>query len=242
MCLRGLRKAPSVCHRINRSPCPPCQLNYSCTKANAHICGGSSFPVCYEPAVMWLYRDQSFLYPASQYHIPYSFASDSVACPPLPLCSIFQSLPLVCLCLSCFLTLLFFFCDFIRTDSLYLFVDRFSLLSLKYPLFLPPSHGSQTISPTHLLLSHSVFLAHFLFSPWFSLPVMSVLSPSYNCPPLEDADLLFTVFYTSRLSCDLTKVQLESLGVLMLLLKWTDQCIVLWDLQGWQRSWSFLCT
>lgn len=83
--------------------------------------------LCYEPAVMSLYRDQSFLYLTSQCHILYSLASDSAACPSLPLCSIFQPLPLAFLSLS--VSIIFCVLLPLWLHSLYLFADRFSLLS-----------------------------------------------------------------------------------------------------------------
>lgn len=100
----------------------------------------------YEPAVMWLYRDQSSLYPTSQCHILYSPASDSAACPPLPFCSIFQSLPLallsLCLRLLC------------PSPTLWLYKGRpFIPFAYRF-FFFSPSNIPLSFSPSNLWQSN----------------------------------------------------------------------------------------
>ena len=127
----------------------------------------------YEPAVMWLYRDQSSLYPTSQSHILYSLP-ETLWClpPPLPLCSIFQSLPLspllsLSVSVNCVLLPL---SNFIRTDTLYLLLTGFlfSPSNIAIPFFLPlqPLAVKQKPSPTYLWspFSTSIFsTTHSLF-------------------------------------------------------------------------------
>lgn len=45
----GLDGGPSICHWILGFVCPSFQLNYSCARATAYICGSSSFPA------LWVY-------------------------------------------------------------------------------------------------------------------------------------------------------------------------------------------
>lgn len=137
----GLCKGPSVCHYIRGSLCPSFQLNYSCAKALLISVEAAAF-LRYEPAVMWLYRDQSSLYSTSQCHILNSPPQTPWHSPStLLLCSIFQSLPLSHLFLFSVFCVLLSVSDLMRTDTLFLlrtgFLFSLSYIALYSTLFLP---------------------------------------------------------------------------------------------------------
>lgn len=122
---QGLGEALYICHCICRSLCPSCQLNYSYTKATAHICGGSSFLVLWACSTVTL---QGPKLPLPKQPIPNSSLSTSAMCrlPPSPPCSIFQ--------LHVSFSFSFSFHFMCPSPSLRLYEDRCSLpLTHRFP-------------------------------------------------------------------------------------------------------------
>lgn len=133
---------------------------------------------------MWLYRDQSSLYPTSQWHILYSLPQTLLH--PHLLCSvpflIPSSTPSLSVSIFCVLLPLF---EFIRTDTLSLLRPGF-LFSNRTPLFSSTTvSGSQTrtYTPTYLWspLSFSVFLPQNLFAPCMHATLLTVSLPLLSC-------------------------------------------------------------
>lgn len=184
----GLCKGPSVCHYIRGSLCPSFQLNYSCAKALLISVEAAAF-LRYEPAVMWLYRDQSSLYSTSQCHILNSPPQTPWHSPStLLLCSIFQSLPLSHLFLFSVFCVLLSVSDLMRTDTLFLlrtgFLFSLSYIALYSTLFLPLQPlavKKKKPTPTYLWspLSSPIFPPHYLFSSCLYLCLLTVSLSSH---------------------------------------------------------------
>lgn len=127
--------------------------------------------LCYEPAVMWLYRDQSFLYPTSQSTFFTLRLRLSGVPPPFTSLlhfSIPSSSPSLSVSVFCVLLLR---SDFIRTDTLCLLLTGFLFFpsNITPPFFFPlqPLAVKQKLTATYLWspLSSPIFPPCSLFSP-----------------------------------------------------------------------------
>lgn len=148
---RGWRKGSSVRHHICGSLCPSRCLNYSCSKAPAHICRDRSFPALWACSNVPLWGPKL---PFPSHPVAHSTLSwpqtPSSSSSTLALCSIFQSLPPYPIAFSLHLPCHSFTLWLYKDGHFIPFACRFSFLSLSkstshFPLPLPCTF--ETISP-----------------------------------------------------------------------------------------------
>lgn len=166
---RGLRKGSSVRHHICGSLCPSRCLNYSCTKAPAHICRDCSFPALWACSNVTLWGPKL---PLPSHPVPHPSLSwpqtPSSSSSTLVLCSIFQPLPPYPIAFSLYLP-----CP---SSTLWLYKDRH--YSFCVQVFFSLSRRALLISLSH---SHVPLKASLLFNLPTTLLVVAL--PVLTTPP-----------------------------------------------------------
>lgn len=174
---RGRRKGSSVRHHICESLCPSRCLNYSCSKAPAHICGDCSFPVLWACSNVTLWGPKLPLpsHPVPHPSLPWP-QTPSSSSSTLALCSIFQPLPPYPIAFSLHLP-----CP---SSTLWLYKDghfipfarRFSFAFPRRALLISFSHSHVPLKPSLLFNLPTALLV--LALPVLTAPPLVVTFPA----------------------------------------------------------------